>query len=73
METASARTIIPSTVSGRTLAMTSRISCRLLAVRSIIPIFEPVDPHFVINLKAAKCLGISVPLEVLSQADEVIR
>ena len=34
---------------------------------------EPVDPHFVINLKAAKCLGISVPLEVLSQADEVIR
>jgi putative ABC transport system substrate-binding protein len=34
---------------------------------------EPVDPQLVINLKAAKCLGISVPLEVLSQADKVIR
>ena len=34
---------------------------------------EPVDPVFVINLKAAQCLGISVPLEVLSQANRVIR
>jgi putative tryptophan/tyrosine transport system substrate-binding protein len=34
---------------------------------------EPVDPSFVINLKAARCLGISVPLEVLGQADQVIK
>jgi putative ABC transport system substrate-binding protein len=34
---------------------------------------EPVDPTFVINLKAAQCLGITVPLEVLGQADQVIR
>jgi putative ABC transport system substrate-binding protein len=34
---------------------------------------EPVDPQFVINLKAAQCIGISLPLAVLSQADRVIR
>jgi putative ABC transport system substrate-binding protein len=34
---------------------------------------EPVDPTFVINLKAAQCLGISLPLDVLHQADRVIR
>lgn len=33
----------------------------------------PADPKLVINLKAAKCAGISVPLEVLSQADHVIQ
>ena len=31
------------------------------------------DPVFVVNLKAAKCLGVSVPFEVLRQADRVIR
>jgi putative tryptophan/tyrosine transport system substrate-binding protein len=34
---------------------------------------EPVDPTFVINLKAAECLDVSLPLEVLHQADRVIR
>lgn len=34
---------------------------------------EPVDPVFAINLKVANCLGITVPLEVLRQADRVIR
>ena len=34
---------------------------------------EPVDPSFVVNLKAAQCHGISVPLEVLSQANRIIR
>jgi putative ABC transport system substrate-binding protein len=34
---------------------------------------EPVDPTFVVNLKAAACLGMSVPLEVLHQADRIIR
>jgi len=34
---------------------------------------EPIDPTFVVSLKAAKCLGISPPLEVLRQADRIIR
>jgi putative tryptophan/tyrosine transport system substrate-binding protein len=34
---------------------------------------ETVDPTFVINLKAAQCLGVSLPLEVLHQADRIIR
>jgi putative ABC transport system substrate-binding protein len=34
---------------------------------------EPIDPTFVVNLKAAKCLGISPPLKVLRQADRIIR
>lgn len=34
---------------------------------------EPIDPIFVVNLKAAQCHGISVPLEVLSQANRIIR
>jgi putative ABC transport system substrate-binding protein len=34
---------------------------------------EPVDPEFVVNLKAAACHGVTVPLGALSQADRVIR
>jgi putative ABC transport system substrate-binding protein len=34
---------------------------------------EPVDPTFTVNLKAAACHGVTVPLDVLSQADRVIR
>src|SRR5262245_44225683 len=34
---------------------------------------EPVDPTFVINRKAAECFGLSLPLEVLQQADRIIR
>jgi putative ABC transport system substrate-binding protein len=34
---------------------------------------EPVDPIFAINLKVANCLGLTVPLEVLREADRVIR
>lgn len=34
---------------------------------------EPLDPILVINMKAAECLGASLPLDVLSQADRVIR
>ena len=34
---------------------------------------EPVDPTFVVNLKAAECLGVSLPLQVLQQADRIIR
>ena len=34
---------------------------------------EPVDPTFVINRKAAECFGLSLPLEVLQQADRIVR
>jgi putative ABC transport system substrate-binding protein len=34
---------------------------------------EPIDPTFAINLKAAECLGVSLPLEVLHQANRIIR
>lgn len=34
---------------------------------------EPLDPILVVNKKAAECLGVSLPLDVLSQADRVIR
>jgi len=34
---------------------------------------EPIDPTLVVNLKAAECLGVALPLPVLHQADRVIR
>jgi putative ABC transport system substrate-binding protein len=34
---------------------------------------EPVDPMLVVNLKVAGCLGISIPPDVLHQADRVIQ
>src|ERR1700716_789345 len=34
---------------------------------------EPIDPMMVVNLKAAACLGIAMPDEVLRQADRIIR
>lgn len=34
---------------------------------------EPLDPTFVVNLKAAACHGVTVPPAVLHQADRVIR
>ena len=34
---------------------------------------EATDPTYVVNLKAAECLGVSVPFDVLRQADRVIR
>ena len=34
---------------------------------------EPIDPIFVVNLKTAECLAISPPLDLLRQADRIIR
>jgi putative ABC transport system substrate-binding protein len=34
---------------------------------------EPIDPMMVVNLKAAACIGVPVPDEVLRQADRIIR
>jgi putative ABC transport system substrate-binding protein len=34
---------------------------------------EPIDPTLVVNLKAAECLGVHLPLPLLHQADRVVR
>jgi putative ABC transport system substrate-binding protein len=38
-----------------------------------LPIEQPTKLEFVINLRAAKALGIAVPRELLLRADEVIQ
>jgi ABC-type uncharacterized transport system substrate-binding protein len=37
-----------------------------------LPIIQPAKLHLAINLPAAKAIGLAVPAELLSIADEVI-